>query len=49
MNTYAFNVKTGVGTFVRLTLQANNQYEAQVQAKALYGESLISMPIQVSS
>ncbi len=40
--TWWANVSTGVGSFMRVTVQAPNQYQAQQMLKSLYGQQLIS-------
>lgn len=42
MNTYWAFVRTDVGAFTRVTIQADNPHNAFKLLKMLYGESLIS-------
>lgn len=42
MKTYWFFVRTVPGSFIRVTLQADNPYNAYQMAKAMYKDQLIS-------
>lgn len=42
MHTYWAFVRTGVGAFTRVTIQADDPHSAYKLLKMLYGESLIS-------
>lgn len=42
MNTYWALVSTGVGSFIRVTIQADNQWNATQMLKSMYGSQLIS-------
>jgi hypothetical protein len=42
MHTYWAFVRTGVGAFIRVTVQADNPYTATQMLKAMYGNKLIS-------
>lgn len=37
MDTYWINVRTGVGTSMRVTVDAPNQWQAMQQLRAMYG------------
>jgi len=47
MYTYWANVRTGVGSFMRVTVNANNPYEANQMLLAMYGDNLCGYPSQV--
>lgn len=42
MNTYWALVRTTVGGYIRVTVQADNPYNAYVMLKSMYGDKLIS-------
>ena len=42
MHTYWALVSTGIGSFMRVTVQAETPYIATQMLKAMYGEKLIS-------
>lgn len=42
MHTYWAFVRTGIGAFMRVTVQADSPYNAYQMLKALYGDQLIS-------
>lgn len=42
MNTYWALVSTGVGSFMRVTVQADTPYVAYQMLKSMYGDKLIS-------
>lgn len=42
MNTYWANVRTVPGAFIRVTIQADNPYNAYQMLKAMYGSQLMS-------
>ena len=42
MNTYWALVSTGVGSFMRVTVQADNPWNAYQMLKSMYGGQLIS-------
>lgn len=42
MNTYWAFVSTGIGSVIKVTVQAPNQYHAQQQLRAQYGSQLVS-------
>lgn len=44
MNTYWAFVRTGVGAFIKVTVQAPNIYVAKEMLKSMYGDQLISNP-----
>lgn len=47
MHTYWAFVRTDVGAFTRVTIQADNPHNAYKLLKMLYGESLISQSANV--
>jgi hypothetical protein len=44
MYKFTINVKTSSGGFIRVPIQAENQYQADQQARAMYGDKLLQGP-----